>query len=631
MSSVEGSLLAIFAGLFWPQDPTTQAAILLLLGVAMLAFGSVHVPLTLRLLQIGRLQRTVQACFEDETATKVQRQVVGNAFGDSPLAYQWQDFVRRWQNAIAADPVQNASLPELSRAPVRLAEVLEEHPIIPAGVRRSLLPALPALFLSAGLLGAFAALILALPGIGLSLDPLGSDPSSRSEQIAALVEHLEMALRVGLWGLLLSLAAALGGRLIEGRAEMLTETLDSWVQLVFGAISPGEMATRTAHEQRVAIGQLQEEVAELLRLASGRPRPLIRSTAPRPGSPPEAAPGEQAVERTARRAADLTAERVESAFGERVEALRAELATLRDSLGPQPAPTSGPSDEGADAVSAALEELTRRSESQGDASRDLSATARSVSDATEELRSGLDDFAGALAGVRESSGALTLSAERIGRGQAATDRAIGDLDASIAALAERLDQVLEARVGSRADERPASVPVPPASEAREPLAESPDASAGPYAEAAQQAPPAAPPAPSAEAHAEDEDEADRDDPPRVGSDDDTIPYMRAPTTEMVYAARDPGLAPPSAPGTGRGGNLSGLLRPTHHGPASPVPDPEDFDPQETTRFDSTERLTVAPASEAATGASDAGEATEDDEGNSTDAAPRRRGLFGRRK
>ncbi len=177
-----GSISALITDLFWPSDPTTQTAILLLVGLAILAAALVHVPLIVRLIRIGQLQRSVQACFDEESSNAIQRQEVANAFAQSPLAYHWSDFVRRWSNAIAADPIQDASLPELSRAPVRLTDVLEEHPLIPAGSRRSLLPALPAIFLSAGLLGAFAGLVLALPGIGLSLDPPSFEPAARGRR-----------------------------------------------------------------------------------------------------------------------------------------------------------------------------------------------------------------------------------------------------------------------------------------------------------------------------------------------------------------------------------------------------------------------------------------------------------------
>ena len=157
MSSPE-SIADLVAGLFWPSEPITQTAILLLLSLAAATAITVYGPLVVRLIRIGQLLRALKACFDGEGSNAIQRQEVANAFAESPLAYHWSDFVRRWQNAIAADPIQDASLPELSRAPVRLADVLAEHPLIPVGSRRTLLPALPAIFLSAGLLGAFAGL-----------------------------------------------------------------------------------------------------------------------------------------------------------------------------------------------------------------------------------------------------------------------------------------------------------------------------------------------------------------------------------------------------------------------------------------------------------------------------------------
>jgi len=427
---VSGSVTQLIGGLFWPSDATTQAAILLLLGLAAVALATVHGPLVARLVRVSQLRRSVQACFDEESSNAIQRQEVANAFTESPLAFHWSEFVRRWQNAIAADPIQDASLPELSRAPVRIADVFAEHPILPAGARHSLLPGLPAIFLCLGLVGAFAGLVLALPEIGLSLDPPSFDATSRSEQISSLMDHLGMALRIGLWGLMLSLAASIGGRVIEGRFESLAETLDSWVQLAYGAISTGELATRTAHEHRGAILRLQDEVAELSRQVSARPRPLIRSTVAAPGAPPAAVDAEataRAIEGLGSSLSEHVARQIDRVLGE-------QLAALRESLGGAIEKLAGrPADSGLGDV---VERLVKSSESQNAASRSLTQTAHSVSDAAGELRSGLDDFADAVTQVRETGAALQLTAQRVESGQAAASRASEALAGSLARAQE---------------------------------------------------------------------------------------------------------------------------------------------------------------------------------------------------
>lgn len=623
------SILALIADLFWPTDPTTQAAILLLLGLASAAAGAIHLPLIVRLIRIGQLQRSVQACFDEEDSNAIQRQEVANAFAESPLAYHWSDFVRRWHNAVATDPIQDASLPELSRAPVRLADVLDEHPLIPPGARRSLLPSLPAIFLSAGLLGAFAGLVLALPGIGHSLAPPSFDPPARSHQLASLMDHLGMALRIGLWGLLLSLAAAISGRLIEGRSDVLGETLDSWVQLAYGAISSGELATRQAHEQRMSLARLQEEVGELSRQVAGRPRPLIRSTAAVPGTTPGAAPTANPDGQAALRAVEALGEalsrKIDHTITEQVASLRESLGQAIATLGSQPSgvDSSVPAELG-DAVG----RLVKGAESQNDASRSLTETARTVSDAAEELRAGLDDFADAGTRMRATGTALTLTSQQVENAQQVVNRAsetlatslersetlagehhehldarFGDLRAVLAGLAEQIEQLrqTEARTPEPLEiDEPVPEPSPEPPRQEEPI------------------PTPTAPAPVPPASTD------------LGSEADTIPYMKAPTLARI-TPRDADSATPagdsSPPEADDGRGLSGLLRATHHsGPSSDLPDP-DFDSAPTVMLEPSSSSTPRAAAEPGESDEEPEAGPEDEDGK----PPPRRGIFNRRK
>lgn len=585
-----GSIPALIADLFWPSDTTTQTAILLLLGLALVAVALVHLPLIVRLIRIGQLQRSVQACFEEESSNPIQRQEVANAFAESPLAYHWSDFVRRWQNAIAADPLQDASLPELSRAPVRLADVLDEHPLIPAGTRRSLLPALPAIFLSTGLLGAFAGLVLALPAIGLSLDPPSFDPATRSHQIGSLMDHLGMSLRIGLWGLLLSLGAAISGRLIEGRSDVLAETLDSWVQLAYGSISAGELATRTAHEQRMSLERLHDEVSELGRQLAGRPRPLIRSAAATPGIAPtssvDSGAALRAVESLGERLPRELSQRVERSLAEQLSALRGSLSQAIAQLGSRPA-ESGPA-AGA-ALGDAVDRLVKSSESQNQASESLSQTSRSVSDAALELRAGLDDLAAVIAQMRETDSSLSLTSQRV-----------DGLEAKIEEIGREITAALARPQLAEPGLEPASSREPPWSG---PEPEPAGTEAAP--------PPAAAPFPSPEA--------------------DTLPYLKAPSPEAIDShRRDRKDDSGDADSAGRG--LSGLLRVTHHsGPSSDLP--PDFDSESTLILEpSTTPSSPMPEPDADAEPGEADDAPRAAGAEPDDGEPsRRRGIFGRRK
>jgi hypothetical protein len=396
VSDTPASILELAAGLFWPADPTARTAILLLVALAALVAVTVQGPLVVRLLRIGSLQRAVRACFYDETSNSIQRQQLGAAFAESPLAYHWDEFVRRWHNAIAADPIQDASLPELSRAPVRLVDVLREHPILAAGARRSLLPALPAIFLSAGLLGAFAALVLALPEIGSSL-AAGHTQESRPREIVALLDHLGVSLRIGLWGLLLSLIAAVSGRVIEGHADVLSEALDSWVQLAYGSISTGELATRTAHEQRSSLLRLQDEVSELARELAGHPHvgPAQSTVGPAPAAE--------------RRAIEEAVATLGAALGKRLErSVAEELAAVRESVGSMFETVdrferAAAGSRGTGELTQAVERLVKSSELQSTASRSLTQTTHLLDDASGALRAGLDELAELVAVMRAAT------------------------------------------------------------------------------------------------------------------------------------------------------------------------------------------------------------------------------------
>jgi ABC-type transporter Mla subunit MlaD len=241
--------------LLWATDPSSQTAILAVLAVAALSLLLVYGPLCLQLVRIRKLQRGVASAFVEESPSKILRREIAVAFERSPLSFQWQEFLQRWKNACEAQPQSGSPAGDEARAPVRLAEVMDEYPALARGPRRSLLPSLPGLFLATGLLGTFVGLTLAIPEAVSS--------SGRDQQIASLVEHVGLALRSSLWGLALSIAASFATRWIEGRLEAQTESLDLWVRRAYRAITPEELAMREAHTQRAGFDQLRSELAQV--------------------------------------------------------------------------------------------------------------------------------------------------------------------------------------------------------------------------------------------------------------------------------------------------------------------------------------------------------------------------------
>ena len=104
---------------------------------------------------LAQLRREVDDVLQADEATRLQalRGRVDDAFLRSPVAPQWEVFLARWRNGTMSGSGED-------RAPVRLADVLEESPLLPNGARRSLLGAMQGIFLAAGTLGALVAIAL---------------------------------------------------------------------------------------------------------------------------------------------------------------------------------------------------------------------------------------------------------------------------------------------------------------------------------------------------------------------------------------------------------------------------------------------------------------------------------------
>ncbi len=228
--------------ILWTADPVTQATILAVLAVGALAFATLYLPIILRILRLRRLGRTLGACLEAEPrAEEALRSEIATAFADSPLEPQWQDFAARWERAEATP----------GRAPVRLVDVFDDRPILPTGARKSLLPSLPGLLIAVGLLGSFAGLVGAVEASALA------EEASAARRLA---EQVGLALRSGLWGLILAIFAATTNRLLDGAFERMAEQLDGQVARAFSNISTAELATLTASAQRQSLEQMANQI-----------------------------------------------------------------------------------------------------------------------------------------------------------------------------------------------------------------------------------------------------------------------------------------------------------------------------------------------------------------------------------
>lgn len=232
----DGDLLGQF---LWSADASGPGTPVWVFVVALLAGAFVYGPLLVRIVRILLLERAVRdASRLDDRAAELHRSAIAAAFSSSPLASQWEEFDYRWRGALAEGDRQ--------RAPIRLLDVFDERPLIPTGAIKSLLPALPGLFLAIGVTGTFVGLAAAVSGGTADASAVGG--------------FVAEALESSLWGLFAAIAALVSGRLLVGTIDRLAESLDHLVERAFGAVSTGEMASLWARSQRDSLLSLGAEL-----------------------------------------------------------------------------------------------------------------------------------------------------------------------------------------------------------------------------------------------------------------------------------------------------------------------------------------------------------------------------------
>lgn len=217
---------------------------------ALVAAAGIHAPLVVRLVRLTRLRRSAEAAFADtERPPGARRYEVDAAFRHSPLAPQWEEFLRRWWDSRTPGD-------EEGRAPARLQDVFLDRPVLPAGARQALLPAVPGILLAAGALGAFAGLALGIAGLERGVEAGVRDLADWSP--------LSGVVWSGVAGLGFGLAAAVAGRWIEGSAASCADALDGLAARVYAPMSSAELAIRSAGALREATDLLRDDLTRVL-------------------------------------------------------------------------------------------------------------------------------------------------------------------------------------------------------------------------------------------------------------------------------------------------------------------------------------------------------------------------------
>src|SRR5690606_22603339 len=136
-----------YSELFWSSDPATRRMLWTCFGLTLALAVSVFAPLALRAIRLFFLERRLRDSldeFEPKGAT-AQRTALRELIRDSLLRGPFETFERRWTTAQISEGG--------GRAPIRLLDVLEDQPLLPAGPRRSLMAVLPGVLLGIWVLG----------------------------------------------------------------------------------------------------------------------------------------------------------------------------------------------------------------------------------------------------------------------------------------------------------------------------------------------------------------------------------------------------------------------------------------------------------------------------------------------
>jgi len=222
--------------LLWSDAPAARVALVVLWGAFAAGVGAIHGPLLARLRSLRALRQALSGIYSDTVENVARRrEAMGSAFHGSPLALEWDEFVRRWRETRDQLPPSATAHEDEARAAVRLREVLDERPLLASGPRTALLSVWPAVLLG---LGALCAVL----GAGATGTLTGG--------VAGAV-----------WGVLLGVGVEVGNRLLRGAVEHEAEWVDRLAASAYGALSPSELATRAALSQNNGFDRMREELA----------------------------------------------------------------------------------------------------------------------------------------------------------------------------------------------------------------------------------------------------------------------------------------------------------------------------------------------------------------------------------
>ena len=400
--------------ILWSSDPATRRALWTLFGLVVPIASLVFVPLVVRAIRLFLLERRLRDTLDEYEAKgpAAQRGALREWLRDSALKRQFEEFERRWT---AANLTEGSG-----RAPIRLLDVLEDQPLLSIGPRRSLLPALPGLFLGIGVFGALFGLIPSVTGL--------SAPVAIDGSIDPLALKLGLALRATAWGFATAIAASIAGRLVEGSFEARSRGLDDVLVHAYEAVSPGELAEITRRTQQKSLDILGRELTQFAHELNER---LER--------------GLQRIEQSSARAASLVSQEQRGALHSVVQELSlavrqgvehhlAELRTaLQRAVDYQSSVTNG--------LSETYERMVENAQMQDQVARTLTDSANALDTAARSLRSGSIGFEPLLEPTLRRSPDDAFEGERLRESEAVAAQIAEDLGDALRGFTQQVQQI----------------------------------------------------------------------------------------------------------------------------------------------------------------------------------------------
>lgn len=245
--AIIGSLSEFLGLLISSGHAGPDLLVLVVLTASGVALAAIHGSIGARLIRVGLLVRNVRSLCE-ERATDTHETLLRDldrTFAGSLLADSWAELLQRRREFEAYAPED--------RAPIQLADLLIDRPLIPIGIRRRAMKMLPSLLSVLG----FATTL------GMLAGELGSAATGTST-----ASILGLSLRGTFWGVAMGTVAAAVATVLEGAADALTTRLSLLVGQRYRSLTAIEAQLCGTEAQRLGfkrVSSLLVQVAQDIR------------------------------------------------------------------------------------------------------------------------------------------------------------------------------------------------------------------------------------------------------------------------------------------------------------------------------------------------------------------------------